>query len=156
MSTYNPIEDIIQFNKKAGLLDSPYDDFLESSFQIEEALEGFDCSNYIDIGTDVTRSHKDLSRLIIASVQPDITGKEDFTIYNVDRLDKALDAIVYAIGSCAKLGLNQTQITAALQVVMEHNNTKLGMPKDAHGKLIKPDGFVGPEAKLQLILDSNK
>ena len=37
----NFIEDIYSFNEKAGLLENGYDDFLESSFQIEEALEGF-------------------------------------------------------------------------------------------------------------------
>ena len=38
----NPIKRITQFNQDAGLLGKGYDDFLESSFQIEEALEGFE------------------------------------------------------------------------------------------------------------------
>lgn len=33
------------------------------------------------------------------------------------------------------------------------NKTELSMPKNEHGKLTKPKGFVGPEAKLQSILD---
>lgn len=33
------------------------------------------------------------------------------------------------------------------------NKTVLSMPKDEHGKLMKPADFVGPEAKLQSILD---
>lgn len=33
------------------------------------------------------------------------------------------------------------------------NKTELSMPKDEHGKLTKPTGFVGPEVKLQAILD---
>ena len=36
------VQRIHDFNQQAGLLDKPYDDFLESSFQIEEALEGFE------------------------------------------------------------------------------------------------------------------
>ena len=35
---------IYDFNRVNGLLDKPYNDSLESSFQIEEALEGFDLS----------------------------------------------------------------------------------------------------------------
>ena len=38
----NFVDQIHEFNSQAGLLDKPYDDFLESSFQIEEALDGFD------------------------------------------------------------------------------------------------------------------
>ena len=38
----NPIKRITQFNQDAGLLGKGYDDFLEASFQIEEALEGFE------------------------------------------------------------------------------------------------------------------
>ena len=36
------------------------------------------------------------------------------------------------------------------------NKTELSMPKDEHGKLTKPANFVGPETKLQVLLDSNK
>lgn len=33
------------------------------------------------------------------------------------------------------------------------NKTVLSILKDEHGKLMKPADFVGPEAKLQSILD---
>lgn len=36
---------------------------------------------------------------------------------------------------------------------MTANNQKLLMPKDKHGKLMKPDSFEGPESKLQALLD---
>ena len=35
----NPIKEIVKWQKDAGNAAKPYEDFLESSFQIEEALE---------------------------------------------------------------------------------------------------------------------
>lgn len=145
----NFVEQIYEFNKKAGLLDKPYNDFLESSFQIEEALEGFNLPLIIeslDLKLDFDSNAKGISREILASVQ-------DSTIPDVDRLDKACDAIVFAVGSIAKLGLNPNQIAEAVSIVMEANLAKLDMPKDEFGKLMKPEGFVGPEPKLQALLD---
>ena len=33
---------------------------------------------------------------------------------------------------------------------------KLSMPKDEHGKLMKPANFVGPEIQLQTILEQRQ
>ena len=142
----NPITQIVQFNKEAGLIDKGYDDFRESSFQIEEALEGFKVVELAHAVGSESMSPKDLSRAIL-----DLTIG---TLPDVDRLDKACDAVVFAIGSMAKLGLNTNQITRSLNTVMLANNQKLvGAGRDEFGKLRKPGEFVGPEAKLQLILD---
>lgn len=151
------VQQIYDFNKQAGLLDRGYDDFLEASFQIEEALEGFNSLEYL--GKLLTKDEmsiesnpKELSRMIVnAALDRELSGYDDIT--DVDRLDKAIDAIVFAIGSIAKLGLSPAQITRAIDVVTEANLQKLSMPKDEHGKLMKPKGFVGPEAQLQSILD---
>ena len=152
----NFVQQIYDFNKQAGLLDRGYDDFLESSFQIEEALEGFPkLQNLANILTDEESedrvrddaSPKNISRAIVRYVIGNTT------IPDVDRLDKAIDAIVFAIGSIAKLGLSPAQITRAIDVVTQANLQKLSMPKDEHGKLMKPANFVGPEAQLQSILD---
>ena len=149
----NPIKLIHKFNKEAGLLDKGYDDFRESSFQVEEALESFEMSSLIEkLGIDPSSSPKDVSREILRLCVSD-TEKSGAAISDVDRLDKACDAVVFAVGSMSKLGLNPQQITAALNIVMTHNQIKLKMPKDSYGKLTKPEGFVGPEAKLQELLD---
>ena len=164
------IDQIYEFNQKAGLLDKPYNDFLESSFQIEEALEGFPNLASAWIRLSVPKASKDslmvadtsqevkdnvtakhLSRLLIETVVDSTT-----TLSDVDRLDKACDAIVFAVGSIAKLKLTPTQLSEAMSIVMNANLAKLGMPKDEHGKLMKPEGFVGPEAQLQLLLDKRK
>lgn len=144
----NPIQRIIDWNKAAGLLDKPYDDFLESSFQIEEALEGFDIKELSSSVSDyrfTTDSPKEFARYIVKD--------ETFTGTDVDRLDKACDAIVFAFGSMLKLGLNSEQITEALNIVMDSNMAKLGCPKDEHGKLTKPANFPNPEPRLQQLLD---
>ena len=78
-------------------------------------------------------------------------------IPDVDRLDKACDAVVFAIGSMAKLGLTPAQIIEAMNIVTEANLQKLSNIKiDSSGKLLKDSNFVGPETKLQALLDSNK
>ena len=153
----NPIKEIAKWQKDAGNAAKPYEDFLESSFQIEEALEGFDDlpelskvlsrSDKITVKSD---SPKDLSRAIITLARTDY-GEN---IPDVDRLDKACDAVVFAIGSMTKLGLDHHAITKALNIVNDANKAKLGMSRDAEGKLLKPEGFVGPEVKLQELLDS--
>lgn len=150
------VQQIYDFNKQAGLLEKGYDDFLESSFQIEEALEGFpNLQNLANILTDEeseervrdAASPKNISRAIVQYVSGNTK------ISDVDRLDKACDAVVFAIGSMAKLGLTPAQIVEAMNLVTEANLQKLSMPKDEHGKLTKPANFVGPETKLQAILD---
>jgi predicted HAD superfamily Cof-like phosphohydrolase len=149
----NPIKQIYKFNQQAGLLENGYSDVLESSYQIEEALENFNLSSLCDTLYMPTESSpkevsREILRLAISDIDNSFTGLAD-----VDRLDKACDAVVFAVGSMAKLGLNPQQITKALNIVMKANFTKLAMPKDEHGKLTKPDDFVGPEVELQRLLD---
>jgi len=154
----SPIDRIVQWNQKAGLLDSGYDDFLESSFQIEEALEGFSTYDTLlelldPTGTEysVEPTPKEISRIIVDKCY---IGYE--VLSDVDRLDKACDAVVFAVGSMAKLGLTPSQITAALDIVMDANDTKLTCHRDSVGKLVKPSDFPAPEPRLQALLDSRK
>ena len=157
----NPIKRIVQFNQDAGLLGKGYDDFLESSFQIEEALEGFGDLPYLQCrlhsegkSIDELCNPKELSRQIVRLAEMD---SKPTNISDVDRLDKACDSVVYAIGSMAKLGLSAQEITQALNIVMDKNLEKLkNKSYDAEGKLLKDPSFVGPEAQLQLLLDKRK
>ena len=150
------VERIYDFNKDNGLFEKGYDDFLESSFQIEEALEGFTdlpelakVLSRSDIITVKSDSPKDLSRAIVA-----LASTECDDISDVERLDKACDAVVYAIGSMAKLGLTTKQIHQAINIVMDANRAKTGCPKDEHGKLMKPSNFPEPQPSLQELLDA--
>ena len=153
----NPIKEIVKWQRDAGNAAKPYDDFLESSFQIEEALEGFNSLEYL--GKLLTEDEmciesdpKILSRMVVnAALDRELSGYEDIT--DVDRLDKACDAIIFAIGSMTKLGLDHHAITKALNIVNDANKQKLDSKRDSEGKLLKPEGFVGPEVKLQELLD---
>lgn len=157
----NFVDQIHEFNSQAGLLEKGYNDFLESAFQLEEAMEGFNLTGlYLQVcdpafklalqkDTTYKASAKDTSRAIMDHLYKG--PKSDLP--DVERLDKACDAIVFAFGSIFKLGLNPEQAARAISIVMSANLAKLSMPKDEFGKLTKPTDFVGPEAQLQELLN---
>ena len=150
----NFVDQIHEFNLQAGLLDKPYSDFLESSFQIEEALEGFDLLYFSKDLLDAFKAPRDFSDMDPKEVSRAIANSVgEFVGSDVERLDKACDAIVFAFGSIFKLGLNPEQAAKAVSIVMSANLAKLSMSKDEFGKLTKPADFVGPEAQLQGLLD---
>lgn len=166
----NVIKDIVKWQVDTGNADKPYDDFLESSFQVEEALEGFECIDQLAFALQMDSAYqsdadevnhpKEVARWIVSAAQAGERGDVDYGGYanipNVDRLDKACDAIVFAIGSMTKLGLDAHNITEALSIVNNANKQKLGMERDSEGKLLKPDNFVEPQVKLQALLDKIK
>ena len=136
-----------------------YDDAKEAAYQVEEALEGFEENNQalaFELGLDkiyppdaVEVCHtKHLARYIVS-----ILAKDADPMADVERFDKALDAIYFAVGSLHKLGLNPSQMVDGLQIVHSANMCKSG-PKDSEGKVIKPANFVEPQPQLQLILDN--
>ena len=154
----NTVKAVCQFNDKAGLSNRPFDDKLEASFLIEEALEDFDRLDVLaallsknTLGVEVkSSSPKDISRAITA-----IAMSDECVISDKDRFDKHIDAYVYTTGAMRKLKLTPQQIESGILVVNQANLKKLGAPKDEHGKLTKPEGWeqFAPEAKLQAILD---
>ena len=133
----NPIKKIYKFNEQAGLLFKGYSDERECAFPIEEALEQ---SRFKD--------PKGASRKIVDGIFDDIV------VSDVDRLDKHLDIIVYSLGSIFKLGLSPQDFMKALDIVADKNMEKISAGQDEAGKQRKPEGFTGPEAQLQKILDS--
>ena len=143
--TVDHIDAIYQFNEQAGLLEQGYNDFSESAYQIEEALEGYEIAHGFTVHLDTP---KEMSRTIVRAQGP-------FIGTDVDRLDKAIDAIVFAVGSIAKLGLTPPQIREAIEIVTTANLQKLSMPKDEFGKLTKPANWeqYAPEKELQKLLD---
>lgn len=154
----NTVKAICQFNDKAGLSQRDFSDRLESSFLIEESLEGFDRLDILaeilsknTLGVKVlSSSPKDISRAITA-----IAMSDECVVSDRDRFDKHIDAYVYTTGAMRKLKLTPQQIESGILVVNQANLKKLGAPKDEHGKLTKPEGWeqFAPEAKLQAILD---
>ena len=70
----------------------------------------------------------------------------------VDRFDALLDLQFVLLGSLSKMGLTAEQIVDGYEAVMQANETK-SSTKNGAGKITKPLDFVGPEAKLQQILE---
>lgn len=142
-----------------------YDDATEAAYQIEEALEGFEDGMQVlafNLGldkkypadADEVCHAKHLARHIVTVVKEGCEIEPDVipVIADVDRFDKALDAIYFAVGSLHKLGLDPSQMVDGLQIVHNANLQKTGS-KDAEGKVGKPDDFIAPEPLLQAILD---
>ena len=150
----NPFKSIYKFNKEAGLLDKPYSDFLEPSFLIEEALEDLNTLPNLAMHLnmkDEGASPKEIAREIVS------LANYNAKLTDLQRFDKHIDAIVYAVGGAYKLGLSPQQLEAGIAAVMHSNTKKIGAGKDEHGKQLKPDNWSEIEAeqirKLQAILD---
>ena len=150
----NPFKSIYKFNKEAGLLSKPYSDFLEPSFLIEEALEDLpqlDNLSY-ELKIKMDSNPKEIARRIAA-----LAGGEYAELTDLQRFDKHIDAIVYAVGGAYKLGLTPQQLEAGIAAVMHSNTKKISAGQDAAGKQLKPSNWAEIEAeqtkKLQAILD---
>ena len=123
-----------------------YDDATEAAYQIEEALEGFtnlpNLAKQIMVEDSITGYNaytpKDISRGIVALAIVDAINEDGnrTPIPDVDRFDKALDSIFFAVGSLHKLGLTPHQMVDGLQIVHAANLQKQGT-KDSEGKVIK-------------------
>lgn len=123
----NTVKAVCQFNDKAGLSNRPFDDKLEASFLIEEALEDFDRLDVLaallsknTLGVEVkSSSPKDISRAITA-----IAMSENCIVSDNKRLDKHVDAYVYTVGAMRKLNLTPQEIEQSILVVNKANMKK--------------------------------
>lgn len=71
----------------------------------------------------------------------------------VDEADALADIIFVAVGSLFKLCEGDRQkVQDILMVVTAANNLKT-QAKDVDGKIVKPEGFSGPEGMIKEILD---
>ena len=152
----NPLKSIYKFNKEAGLLDKGYSDFLEPSFLIEEALEDLpELNNLVHELGLIESTPKEISRRIVG-----LAGGIDANLTDLQRFDKHIDAIVYAVGGAYKLGLTPQQLEAGIAAVMHSNMKKIGAGVDSAGKALKPSNWAEIEAeqikKLQTILDKRE
>ena len=150
----NIVQDIYSFNEKMGLLGKGMDSFMETAYILEEAIEGYE---------DVFNNPDDPQAMVVTArswalgfLNQVKEAKEQRGLpmpTEVAELDKAIDGAVFNIGKIAKMGLTVEQIERAFSVVNECNMAKLDGPKDELGKQLKPEGWTGPEDKLQAILD---
>ena len=155
----NPFKLIYKFNNEAELLANGYNDKLESAFLIEEALEEFDVSAIIgamkpefqdmfeNSKDNNPNKPKDVARFLVslAYQNEDIAPRK--------RLDKQIDALVYAAGGIMKLGLSAQLAQEAVNTVMSANMKKIGAGKDEQGKQLKPDNWEEIEDNMNKKLD---
>ena len=158
----NPIQAIIDFNAKAGFITgannfSNFNDTKESAYLIEEALEPYQVehlASLFELAKHTAEYTKNPQREVAKAIVANTLPESDF-IETVRYVDKYLDAIVYAVGSLAKIGLSHQQITAGLNIVTEANLKKTINPQyDDQGKLLKPEGWekYDPEIRLKHLL----
>ena len=156
----NPFKLIYKFNNEAELLANGYNDKLESAFLIEEALEEFDVSAIIgamkpefqDMFANSKDNNpnkpKDVARFLVSlaylNAQP-LTKRQ--------KLDKQIDALVYAAGGIMKLGLSAQLAQEAVNTVMSANMKKIGAGRDEQGKQLKPDNWEEIEDNMNKKLD---
>ena len=129
------------------------DDYREASFIIEEALEGFDMQKLAHFLHSEDQQPKTVARSIVTYCRESQSGMYPTTLTDVERLDKAVDAIVFAFGYIFKLGLTPAQAARAISIVMSSNRQKLTMPRDSFGKLMKPDNYRHPDEELRKLLE---
>ena len=137
----NPVKAIHQWNITANLHDNN-DRALESYMLLEEVFEGMGIPDPKDEAKSFMR---------ILAARTDLVP-----VSEVEWLDHLTDLEFILHGSKCKMGLSPQQDTASIMAVIEANNQKLKAGRDAAGKQIKPDGFVGPESKLQKILSERR
>ena len=148
------LQDIYDFNDKAGFLGQGMDSFKETAYILEEAIEGFEdvFNNPSDPKAPVVTA-RSWSLGLLNAVKDAKEARGLPMPEEVDELDKAIDGVVFNIGKLAKMGLSVDQIEAAFKIVSNANMSKIGAPKDDLGKQLKPEGWVAPETLLQGILD---
>ena len=76
---------------------------------------------------------------------------------DVDQVDALLDLMYISFGALWKMGLTSEQIQRMFNIVADANDTKVvpntPRPKDVKANTDKGADFVGPEERLQDVLD---
>jgi predicted HAD superfamily Cof-like phosphohydrolase len=75
----------------------------------------------------------------------------------VDQVDALIDSVIFAIGGLARLGLSPSQARDCFSAVMAANfekkaGQKAGRIFEGVKDAVKPDDWVGPEARIHSIL----
>ena len=158
------IDDIFRFNIKAELLGKPMDSFAETAYVLEEGMEGFEAAfngahkdgTAIKPGDKEWVNARQWSLSLMNQVHQAFEQRNLPMPAEVEEFDKAIDGVWFNIGKLAKMGLSRDQVREGFEAVYQANISKVGGPKDEHGKQLKPKGWTGPESRLQEILDERE
>jgi hypothetical protein len=154
------VQDIYDFNSKAGLLGAGMDSFKELAYVLEESFEGYEGAyvtkdengEYFKPGDKYYPTGRHLGLSLANSIKEAMSAKDMPLPSEVAEVDKSIDAVWFHIGKLSKMGLTPELIEEAFAAVSYANMSKLGGPKDELGKQLKPEGWVGPEKALEEIL----
>jgi len=157
----NLVQDIYDFNSKAGLLNNGMDSFKELAYVLEESFEGYEEAyntqdqdgNRFKPGDKEYPKARQLGLSLANSIKDSFARTGLPLPSEVQEFDKSIDAVVFHIGKLAKMRLTASQIEEGFAAVSDCNMAKLTGPKDDLGKQLKPEGWTGPEDRLQSILD---
>lgn len=138
--TTNIIDQIRQFNILAGNTVDTYNvrqSALYMGLMLEELAEKLNRLGFISTAHNLDTLGRDFKR-----------GNYDDLFYQVSRehlLDDDVDLVVVTLGSMMSMGVD---VQGAFNEVHRANMSKVfpdgTMHKDANGKIIKPETFVGP------------
>jgi predicted HAD superfamily Cof-like phosphohydrolase len=75
-----------------------------------------------------------------------------------DQIDALVDSIIFSMGGLYRLGLTEAQAQACFHAVMDANfekkaGQKAGRVVEGVKDAVKPEGWVGPEARIREILN---
>lgn len=130
---------------------------VERVFDFNEQVVGVDVDDLAPMSPTEAKwlasaFREEADELVDASWSGD-TGFEDDTV--VDQVDACLDTAIFAIGGLARIGLTREQAEACFHAIMDANfEKKAGVKEGREGAkdAIKPEGWIGPEARIKEIL----
>ena len=121
---------------------------------VKKMHEKFDLQN----NAGPQRLTEEEKKFRIVALREEISEYEESTEL-VDEYDALIDLLVFTVGTFERQGFNlQDGFDAVMQCNMQKNlagsdaNSKRGFKRD----LVKPEGWIGPEPRLQSILDNVK
>jgi len=158
------LQEVYAFNLGADFIGKGMDSFKELSYTFEECFEGYEeVYNTLDSkgnpfkpGDKEYPNARAIGVSLANSIRDGMLRKELPELSDVAELDKSLDICMFNLGKMFKMGLSVEQVEQAFSIVADANISKLGAPKDSAGKQLKPEGWVGPEDKLQELLNTRK
>ena len=145
---YNPIDDIISWNKERGLDTQEYNSLREFGFILEELLEGIGVKDALYSQNYTKEQFRELVKLELDFFRHKYTVSNGIPVADIkEQADAFGDLIVFAVGALLKICNANPELgspSEILEKIMVANHRK-GDKLDADGKIIKDITFIEPE-----------
>lgn len=148
MEHYNPIDDIISWNKNRGLDTQEYSSSREFGFILEELLEGIGVKDAL-YSQGYTKEHfRNIVKLELDFFRHKYTVSNGIPVVDIkEQADAFGDLIVFAVGALLKICNANPELgspSEILEKIMVANHQK-GNKTDADGKITKDENFIEPK-----------